>query len=564
MKIRFISINILLALIILSAFFIRYSFIELPNLYYDENGVVIWVKLFLNGELSPWAYLMAMPPPLLAWITSVPFIIFGASEFSLRIVNVFFGTLTVVLLYFIAKQWYGRKVALLAAALLAVSPLHVTYSRLNVNSDIVEAFFLVFAVFIMEYCYTHNLERKKDLSAVILSGIAFGFSLLAKFNALVLWGIYWVSIFLFSAREKLKLNLRRLIISNLIALLLVIMSTGFKLSNIFYLIYGFFYAAVAQSTLYANPFYYRVLLLVDALSPLIFLIFIISLIYMAANAYKKRQRSDIIVLSLVSASVLITILQPRSGARHFLIIVPFLVVVISKFIIDFSLKIRKPKFLGTIIILIVVISSASWAIYEIKKDTHYTIWKDVTKYINNNVPEHAVVYSIYPYWPLAYSIGNTFLTFLIERNVSMVPSFSSAKKGDIFVLGNFDGTFDISRQQPFSGALEIFGKEVYRRKLRPYPRTEEFIKKNGELIKTFYCNQEECIWLYKIKDINKTLVKEFGEDEKWSFFAGEESRNNFFSFSCSLIKKKPFSSFIRKLDDKIASSVEAKCKNFPA
>ena len=553
-----------LVLAILIAFFIRFYSIDIPNLYYDEGGVVIGTRLFLNEGLSPWDYYTGQPPPLLFWLTSVSFIILGISELSLRIVDVIFGTLTIVLLYFIVKLWYNKKVAILAAFLLAVLPLHVTYSRLGVNSDIIQTFFLLFAIFIMEYCCINRLNGSKELFAVVLSGIAFGLSFLAKFNALILWGIYWIFIFLSYFKRRLKVSIKKFIISNLAAFTVIITATGLNLSNIFYLVYGFAYLIVAQSTLSAYPLYYRLLLLVDALSPLVFLVLIISLIYIIAEVYKKRNRSDILILSLVLGYFILTILQPRTAARHFIIITPLMVTLVSKFTIDIYIKFsRRSKFLGKIIILTLIAFSMLWSIYEINKDIDYSVWDDVKGYINKNIPEHATVYALYPYWPLAHRAGNsTFYTFRLQRNVVMEPSIQSVKRGDVFVIGNFNVSFGLTRQGLFSGALEVFGKEIYRREIRPYPKSEEFIKKNADLIKTFYCDKEACIEIYQMANVNYSKIKEFGKDEKWSFFASEKSKNDLFLFSCNLVEKQPFSSIITKFNTNPVMNIERKCKKF--
>jgi uncharacterized membrane protein len=54
---------------------------------------------------------------------------FGSSEIMLRLPSAIAGALTVLVIYFIAKELYTEKSGLIAAALLAVSPYHILYSQ---------------------------------------------------------------------------------------------------------------------------------------------------------------------------------------------------------------------------------------------------------------------------------------------------------------------------------------------------------------------------------------------------------------------------------------------------
>ena len=53
----------------------------------------------------------------------------GSSEFLLRLPSALAGTLTIIAVFFIAKELYDEDAGLIAAALLAVSPFHIYYSQ---------------------------------------------------------------------------------------------------------------------------------------------------------------------------------------------------------------------------------------------------------------------------------------------------------------------------------------------------------------------------------------------------------------------------------------------------
>jgi len=66
--------------------------------------------------------------------------VLGRTFEGLRIVSVLFGTLNVLALYLLARALFGRRVALMAALLLAVFPPHLQFSRLALN-NIADPFF---------------------------------------------------------------------------------------------------------------------------------------------------------------------------------------------------------------------------------------------------------------------------------------------------------------------------------------------------------------------------------------------------------------------------------------
>ena len=55
--------------------------------------------------------------------------VFGVSEFALRTPSAIYGVVSVLLLYYLAKDLFDKKVARLAALLLALCPLHIWYSQ---------------------------------------------------------------------------------------------------------------------------------------------------------------------------------------------------------------------------------------------------------------------------------------------------------------------------------------------------------------------------------------------------------------------------------------------------
>ncbi|WP_214019873.1 glycosyltransferase family 39 protein [Methanoculleus sp.] len=67
-------------------------------------------------------------PPLFYWLEH-GMLVFGESEFVLRLLPALFGILTIPVVYYIGTEFRDRNVGLIAAALLVFSPFHIFYSQ---------------------------------------------------------------------------------------------------------------------------------------------------------------------------------------------------------------------------------------------------------------------------------------------------------------------------------------------------------------------------------------------------------------------------------------------------
>lgn len=117
----------MILLIVLLAFILRVTNLnqslwldEAINVIYARDNNFLWfISKYPLGDFHPPLYFAIL------WIWSH---IFGSSEISVRLPSVIFGVLTVVVTFLIAKE-YSKKIALIAALLLAIAPLHIYYSQ---------------------------------------------------------------------------------------------------------------------------------------------------------------------------------------------------------------------------------------------------------------------------------------------------------------------------------------------------------------------------------------------------------------------------------------------------
>ncbi len=202
------SNRILLLLIILIAFFLRFNLVASnpPSLTWDE---VSWgynaYSIGLDGKdefgkFLPITYLESFgdfKPPLYAYLSVLPVKLFGLNEFSTRFASAFFGVLTVLLTFFLTREILGKKknaLPLISSLILAISPWHILLSRAAFEAN-VATFFIVLGV----YLFFVSLRKNKWL--LVLSIFSFVLSMYTFNSARIVAPLLVLSLFFFKRKE---------------------------------------------------------------------------------------------------------------------------------------------------------------------------------------------------------------------------------------------------------------------------------------------------------------------------------------------------------------------------
>lgn len=227
--------KILLILIFLIAFFLRFWQLESnpPSLTWDEAA---WgynaYSLGIDGKdefgnFLPFTYLESFgdyKPPFYAYLTILPVKIFGLNEFSTRFASAFFGTLTVLLTYFLTIELFGANLkvkrkhveylAALSSFMLAISPWHILLSRAAFEAN-VASFFIVLGV------YLFLLSTKKYKIIFPLSIVSFILSTYTFNTARVVAPIFLLCLLIIK-RKNISMMKKEVILSMVIGLVLVL------------------------------------------------------------------------------------------------------------------------------------------------------------------------------------------------------------------------------------------------------------------------------------------------------------------------------------------------------
>ncbi len=175
----------LLILIILLAFFLRFNKVttDPPSLNWDEVSIAYNSYSILKTGHDEWGQFLPihfkafgeykLPSQI---YFSIPGIwLFGLNELGVRITPVVYGTLTVLLLFFLVKELLDNQwVGLISAFLLSISPWHIQLTRGSFESSF-SVFWVVLGLWLILKA-THVKDKLTNWY-LILGGLAFSVSI---------------------------------------------------------------------------------------------------------------------------------------------------------------------------------------------------------------------------------------------------------------------------------------------------------------------------------------------------------------------------------------------------
>jgi hypothetical protein len=177
------------------AFLLRVVDLEnIPHMIFgDETKYAVYAKYLLDHTVvMPFSTGMDGHWNLYFMITGLFIAVFGPTVTAMRLPSVLMGTFSIVAAYAVARQLWGSRAALIAAALLATFHHHLHFSRVGFNS-INDALFtmLVFACLWLGW---RTGRRRAWLMAAIALGLSQYFYVAGRLiliQALVL-GVFWL------------------------------------------------------------------------------------------------------------------------------------------------------------------------------------------------------------------------------------------------------------------------------------------------------------------------------------------------------------------------------------
>lgn len=199
-----------------------------PSLSHDESaiGYNAWSILETGKDEYGKSYPLLFRSfddyklPGYIYATSISLYLFGINEFSVRFPSVFFGSLTIIVMFFFLREMLRSEndenkklensLPFLASFMLAISPWHINFSRAAFESNL-SLFFIVSGFFLLFL----SLKRKYFSFPAFLM---FSASIYTYYTARVIVPLLLI-FFLFFYRQKVKENLRIIFLAFLLGLL---------------------------------------------------------------------------------------------------------------------------------------------------------------------------------------------------------------------------------------------------------------------------------------------------------------------------------------------------------
>src|SRR3989344_8359708 len=95
--------------------------------------------------------------PIWFYLTDLSYKIFGMTLVSSRLMSILFGSLSILALYFLAKEMFNKKIALISSILLTFSAYHILMTLTEM--DVAMTFFLILSsYFLIKYLKDRKIE----------------------------------------------------------------------------------------------------------------------------------------------------------------------------------------------------------------------------------------------------------------------------------------------------------------------------------------------------------------------------------------------------------------------
>jgi outer membrane protein assembly factor BamB len=313
----------------------------------DEQTYSQWAfHMFKTGDyLTPWAFggiFWVGKPPLFMWLMSLAYQVFGVNNFASRFWSAVFGTLSLVLVFYLGKKLYNLYVGFLSALVLGTFTTFYVFAR-HAMIDVPSVFFILASIYFLVLSEkTENTHRY-----VALSGLFFGLAFMTKQIVALLIPLIAFSYFTATGRGIRFLFTKRFALFWGVGLLvfspwLIYMSICFGLE--FWQMY-FVRDAIMRTV---SPFeshvggylyYFSYLVNKENLFWVILLPFATGLC--AFNAVFKRLKGDTLILAWMSIVLVVFTFAQTKLEWYILPAFPAFAIAISSFLYQLSKKIQQ-------------------------------------------------------------------------------------------------------------------------------------------------------------------------------------------------------------------------------
>ena len=382
-----------LIILLLAALLSRIIFIDKYKVIIWDAAVYLMNAKWFAGEQVFWEVLRA---PLFPFMLSF-FVRIGIESFLFfKIVSILISVVSIMVAYFVAREFFGEKAGLLSGFILICVPLHLLWS-VAIYTEILSSIFILAALFF-------TWKGLKNEKMLYVAAFICGLATLTRYPV----GVIFPAILLFLLLQK-KLNVKKFAFMFLVFMLTVSPWLIYNQVNFADPLHSVKEGIRWQGPV-PEPVYYYIFELPPALS---FSVLVIAFGFIVSIKNYKQPKFQLLLLFLIVFFIAMSALSHKE-IRYFLPAIPVLVVFASYFAEKIS---WKKWFLPMAILLILTFITA------------IPNYDDCDGLINASSGLDGVVASTY--WPHAayYSnvpvrampeVTDNFSLFLAEANISYV------------------------------------------------------------------------------------------------------------------------------------------------
>ncbi|MDD4127803.1 MAG: glycosyltransferase family 39 protein [Methanomicrobium sp.] len=141
--------------LVIFGFALRFYNLGFNSIWLDEGTTLGYARM---GYIQIWSSVMAeFHPPLFYWLEHI-MMVFGESEFTLRVIPALCGVLSIPVFYLIGREIVNRDVGIISALLVTVSPFVIYYSQDARSYTMILLFFSISLLCYMWALKTRNMK----------------------------------------------------------------------------------------------------------------------------------------------------------------------------------------------------------------------------------------------------------------------------------------------------------------------------------------------------------------------------------------------------------------------
>ncbi|MCG2740021.1 MAG: glycosyltransferase family 39 protein [Syntrophaceae bacterium] len=210
----------------------------------DEASVGMEGRRILLGQTTNLFSTGWSGQPNLSFVpTAVCLAIWGDIIFAVRMMSAITGTLTILTLFLLAREIFGRETALIAAGFLVGFPFHLHFSRIGVD-NIADGLMVTLALWLV-----FRAVRTNSFPTYLLAGIASGLTFYTYVGTRLVFGIAAAAILYFCIQKKEYLRLH---IVHLLAFLSSLLVTAAPIGYFFLKNPHIFMTRIGQESIFLN------------------------------------------------------------------------------------------------------------------------------------------------------------------------------------------------------------------------------------------------------------------------------------------------------------------------